>query len=596
MNTGGCPGRDELAARIEAIARAESRPRARRLARDLEPWIGALDVALREKLVIALASWSLDVTPARGPASLGVGEAWLLLHAGGRDGHVARLRARARAGDLSETLTSEVELAIPLRALARVAARACRKLPGDIEETIALEVCGPAAGSFGVVGRSFHLAAAAALLSRALRRAADPTRAGSACVGPDGVLLPVEHLDEKVSALRRDFPDVRTVVVATGQALPPRTDVKFVEAPTLADGLVELGLDHRQLPASLLDDHADRARLLSGLSMRPHSTREWRRHSIDAEESAIALAEHDPTESGECRAWAALFALHAGDTSAAQTLLDGHHAQVRNENPALDAWMHIIAGTTLIDRDQFLEAAAEATVAVEKCASLERRDRSRLTGQALGTHGRALMHAGRWAEAETSLRRSVEHHRAEAPGEVPRSLCYLATCSRLAGRPDQALDIVEEAVRLNEPNLARHATALATVAYLRLERGRILIELVRYEEAEADLLEVAPRHDVATYPRLGAERSLVRLRLAREEWAPRARQAFARCVQAARLLLDDGRSVTLARVAAIGLAEGIERLELATSESQEAASLWERSFGTAATPSEFERARAKWIY
>lgn len=168
----------------------------------------------------------------------------------------------------------------------------------------------------------------------------------------------------------------------------------------------------------------------------------------------------------------------------------------------------IYEATSSIDTD-IVSAARNAAVAVELCAGLSGDDRAILTGQALGTHGRAVLHAGRPDEAEPLLRASMEHNCTHLEEQWPRSACYLATCLRHAGRALEALALTREALAATECHLDRWEVAHTTALYLRLERGRALAALDRLLDAVLELEQVVASQDQpAAYPRLGAHRSL----------------------------------------------------------------------------------------
>jgi tetratricopeptide (TPR) repeat protein len=260
--------------------------------------------------------------------------------------------------------------------------------------------------------------------------------------------------------------------------------------------------------------------------------------------------------------------------------------------------MLVVRASGSIDRDDLDAAVRQAALAVNKSGALDRGERIRIYGQALGTHGRALMHAGRNVDAEPILREATVHHRAHArtmPTELARSLSYLATCVRRVGRFADALETVEEAIRINTPDALQWAAARVNETYLRLERGRILLAMGNHDEAERALLDVAPHDPITTYPRLGAERSLLTLRLATGHHES-AHQAFRRCLEAGRSLLARGETSTHAKVAAVGAAEGMNCLSVTVSERANAEALWTKAFGTQPTDDEIRKVLAMWIF
>jgi hypothetical protein len=61
-------------------------------------------------------------------------------------------------------------------------------------------------------------------------------------------------------------------------------------------------------------------------------------------------------------------------------------------------------------------------------------------------------------------------------------------------------------------------------------------------------------------------------------------------------MLSSDRGLTLGRVAAVGIAEGILGLSLAPAELAEARALWRKAFDSAVSPDEIRNVLAMWIY
>lgn len=577
--------REALVAAILRLRQADGPSHARSLLRPLEAHVATMDARLREELAEVLVTWKLDPAFARAPLVLGVGETWLLLHTGSATAQIARLVAHdERAG---ATAFRSFELGNVRHGLAAAAARACRKLP--VEERTVFSVAGATSGA-EVSGRSLELGAAVTLLSCALSVAPVATTAGSACVRADGSLAAVSHLPEKLAALRSSYPDVRTVVVAEAQEVPADTgglDVRRV--PRLDDALVLFGLDLRALGPAPLEDHVDRARSFETANVRAHTPEQWRRLSLQAWETSIALAPHEPAESARCRAWAGLFAVHSGDP-AAFVLTEPEDPGIAATHPAIGVFGAIVHASAAID-DEGRNAEELARRALSRCEALSSNERAALEGQALGTLGRALLHVGRYAQAEPFLRGAVDHHRERSPREVARSMSYLAVCLRHARRLDESLSVVRAAVAINGEHLPFLRAAETTQHFLHLEGGRVLLERGAYDDAERALLSVTPHAELASYPRLGAERSLVRLHL-RAGRSARALEAARRCLEAG---IEHHRRAApvLLRIACVGILEALSAgIELPSAERETALALCEAAFGANRAPADI----SAWIY
>src|SRR5690606_9998114 len=137
-------------------------------------------------------------------------------------------------------------------------------------------------------------------------------------------------------------------------------------------------------------------------------------------------------------AFAALFHLHAGDEQDARALVATLAEGAIAELPALGrVWVRVIQATSRIDAGQHAEAARSAKRAVELARALSAGERRDVLGRALGTLGRATMHAGEDEAALPWLREAAEHHEAQLPRELARSLITLACGLRRAGRHDE---------------------------------------------------------------------------------------------------------------------------------------------------------------
>lgn len=462
----------------------------------------------------------------------GVGEAHVLL-TGLVGPTVGRLRVirsgpgHEVAGRLGPRATRQVHVA--LECLARLLADAGRGIPRLQQLGHAFAVRTP--DGCDVEGASLGVAVAAALVSLWSGTAPRADVAATAAVTRDGTLEPVDGVAQKVRALRERYPEVCAVVVAEGQE---PTEVDSLEGVTLrrrhglAAALEELGVDPSRVSSAAVPTSEVR-QILAALphAHAPSYARDrWRRHAVTARLCA-AHPRLRPHERTRARAWAALFHLHAGDKPDAEALASRLDERDLAELDDLDrVWIRMILATAAIDAGRDAEALARR--ALEDAEALRGAARMKLLGRAHGTLGRALVHAGRAERALPHLRAGLEHHRAEDELEVPRSANYLAMGLRRAGRHEEALGVVREALQAIEatPNEAESFTSRLYALY---ERARITYERGRFDEARADLLEVrrAQAEHPQAYPALGCLRYLagIDLRQGRDEardWLDRA--------------------------------------------------------------------------
>ncbi len=221
-------------------------------------------------------------------------------------------------------------------------------------------------------------------------------------------------------------------------------------------------------------------------------------------------------------------------------------------------------------------AVARADDALAACERLPAGDKAQLWGQALGTKGRSLLHAGFAEEAERWLRDAVTHHAAHRKEDEPRSATYLATCLRRLGRLGEAFAAIEHALKRLE-ELPKFDTREMTKLYALLERGRIHVAVGRDIEAVADLERVRrTQGETTAYPGLGALRSLVGLlkRLGRLDEARAHLEACARVANAKQ-------TTNVARIAAVAVGEELlsEGPMLPREQLQR---IWQDVFGEAA--------------
>jgi tetratricopeptide (TPR) repeat protein len=282
--------------------------------------------------------------------------------------------------------------------------------------------------------------------------------------------------------------------------------------------------------------------------------------------------------------------LHAGHVETAMELAREVPDDVATAmGTDLAAWKKVIEASAVIDDDPDM-AVAIARAGLELASECGAED---VAGQALGTHGRALLHAGRAAEAEVPLRQAVAHHaKARPPREEPRSRTYLATCLRHQGRAADALGVVEEAIA-RASTLRRWDIASTTLAFLALEKGRCLLALGDAAESarcfESVCREYATDFD---YPRPAALRGLATVRRVLGDPAG-ADEMLGRCLHVARR----APGAVVRCVAAMAVGEALLRDARETSIPRaELEVAWRSLFPAECDPAAIREAVARWVY
>ncbi len=575
---------------LDEIERERHENSARALLDDAREGLGApwVDAVLHARVRALCERHGLACSP-RKEAQVGIGETWLLLAGPRGQGHVMRLTVGGAGVDPGSAAQAHGRRA--LHGLRAAAADRGRRLPPQVSALDLRVQGGPS--RLEIEGSSLGLSTAIATISAALGKAPPSGIAGSAVVLPDGHLDRVSFLPDKVRALRAEWPQVDTLVVARNQNVDASVEsaIRIVRVSDLAEACDSFALPLSHLPPCRLEE---RRHMLAGLrneEHKPHHSAQWLDKSAEAWEVARALRKDaaSTAEATEALLLAAIFASHAGDGVLARALLQEVSESDVASRPALRARKLIYLATGSIDDDV---AAAEriAAEAMELCATLSGHEREPLTGQALGTRGRALLHAGHLNEAEPLLREALDLHRSnlELEKEWPRSACYLAACLRHSGRAPEALELIRVALTATERHAEQWELADTTKLYLHLERGRVLAALGHLEDAVRDLkLVVRGQDQPAAYPRLGAHRSLTDV-LVRLGCLDEARDHLSICLAMA----HDAGSQTLRRVGGVAAAEALcSPLPLLAVSDLEAA--WAACF-----PSSVERAHVlrTWVY
>lgn len=487
------------------------------------------DEPTRRALMAELDRRGVAIEGLDGVWSPGVGEGYVLL-AGATGGAVGRLAVRRAGpphfvgGELGGRALGQALLVFDVLAgrLARLGAGVPHAGRHGHELGVSREV----------EGSSLGVALAAAVVSRWTDRAPRADVAATAALDAHGRLAPVEGIDAKLRALREAYPAVRRVVVAPEQLVDEAHGFSLVRARVIDEALAAFGLSLEGVEGELLSttDVEREVALLSTVQVESYAAARWREHALRAR----VLAAHPQLHAADvtrARAFAALFHLHAGDSMEAAALAGSvGDDDVGELADHARAWVWIIKATSAIDAERLEEARGLAERAVEEASALRGRERRDVWGRALGTLGRARMHAGDDEAALAHLRDAAEHHARELPREAARSFVTLATAFRRGGRHEEALGALDEAARAIERNASERESASSRL-FLRYEEARVLYELGRLDEAYAGFERVVLSQAVdEDYPRAGCLRYLAAIDAARGE-ASRAREWLARALE-----------------------------------------------------------------
>jgi tetratricopeptide (TPR) repeat protein len=532
-------------------------------------------------------------SPVWEPLPLGVGEAWLLLYEGVAGvGTVARMCARLDVP--GEALLwgpeARAETRGALNGLVAALSAQHKRLP-ELPFRYHLSAESPTE-SASVTGSSLGVAACAAVISAALGVPSASTVAATACVTATGDLGRVGFLKEKLDALVRHQPGVKRLVVAESQPLPDgQWPVEFVPCATLAEALRQFELPWEGLPVADVSTFRRYLRCFDLDDEAASAAADWERLADTALATYCVLSNAGVkyrAEAGNALGWWVLFSAHAGRSADLDAFRADFAVLADALAPHVRALVDVFAASALIDQDP-ARAVEESRVVLEVARGLDR-GRETILGRALGTHGRALLHFGRPTLALPFLREAVEEHRRSDTPEVPRSLTYLATATRMAGNSNGALALCEEALdELSDSR--RYSWATKTRAYLQLERGRCLSELQRFSEATNAFEEVVRscEHD-HEHPRSGAVRGLAAVHRTLGNHGAAA-EYYRRCFSVAR---DMRCAKTLRQVAAMAVADatvGANQLPAA-----EEVTVWQTLFDEPLTRDGARTVLLRWVY
>lgn len=567
----------EFRLRVADLERVQDNVRARTLGAVLHERATYLrqfiDCRLHARANGALAGHRLPLLPTWVPSPLEVGETYVLLHFPPH-GAVGRIQLSPSRGSALLTVSCRGDagrFSIAAReGLSRLLqTRGCGRLE-DICAPYHAELQWEGNPEEAVDGASIGLSVAIALLSRWLGRAPRHDTAATAEVDSEGTLKPVRNVGEKLRTLAVAWPGVRRVVVAPGQFVADvSSDIEFLFARDAVEAAGHFGLavTTETFPATATAQLRARVNAFPAIHDETRaSTDEWARLAQEARAIANHFTLKHP-EGVRALGWAAMFALHAGDITAAEDNIN----QIPKDMPlSLDStprgWLLITRATILIDQSP-ADAVDTARAGLKEVAGMHGEAYRRLYGCAEGTLGRALMHAGRYSEAMPHLAEGVRHHKEHLPEEEARSKNYLATCARLSGDPTSGLRHADEALATLRTPCGSSLSAPMTRLYLELERGRCLIELSRFDDALAALEVACGQSRDHDYPRLGGLRGRA-IALRRLGRSSEARRAMDDCRQVAveMLMLKSESGIFLAQIATLAAGEALLDQKLGAAE------------------------------
>jgi len=583
--------RSEFVGRLRQLEMTASPASVMRLVKSLLELAPRVDAELRGDLSRELLRRGVG-TPVPRAAPLGVGEAYLLLFEAPASGHAVRMHLERGDDAADPDLGREVRRAY--RGAVATAARSCRRMDHPHFPSVAFDA------PFQIEGGSIGLAVAIASLSHAAREAPRSDTAGSAQVDERGELRPVAHLPVKLEALRRCWPEITRVVVARAQTFPEGyvtpTGLEVLRARTVEEALPLFGVSLVSLHASSIEAYVVRIASFAGEN---GLSTPWTQLALEARECAEALVDQQD-QRAKALLWAAIFSLHAGDADDTEELLSAIPDAELEGYPALLAHKLVITASREIDAGAIVAAIDHARAATALCQTSDRQTQKDLLGKALGTHGRALMHRGDYAEAEPLLRAGLAHHdQHKLPAESVRSACYLATCLRLSLRLHEAHAVADEALARASTLSAKYDALVMTRQFLRLERARIASALERWEDAERDFALVkCGQENAGAWPRLGGTRGLAHT-LGMLGRVDESLAALAECVEVAR---NGAVPQILRKIAATAAGDALLAIDDSSRTSPSHVTranleqAWREAFGLEPDKPVIERTLRGWVY
>ena len=303
--------------------------------------------------------------------------------------------------------------------------------------------------------------------------------------GGPWTVKPVDHVPAKVAAARVALGADVTVLVSEEQAAQPDAGrLSTRQVSSVSDALTAAGLDVSNLKGAW-PDNASRAKALETL-IAATQTQDVARYGAFGNPWVVvarrmqALVEALPGKKyeglvSEAQPLIGLAYVHAGELFAAKAALQTIDLDGKPDEVQLAA--RIAKLNAAIDGEDWQGCASEARAIEALLASIPDGALVDLVGQALGTVGRARLHAHEFQAAEALLARAVRHHEQHHPEESGRSRVYLSQAQRNLGRTDDALATLEHAQRDLETHTRPDSRPYhrSCWMYLQHERARVFV-------------------------------------------------------------------------------------------------------------------------
>lgn len=333
------------------------------------------------------------------------------------------------------------------------------------------------------------------------------------------MVTPVDHVAAKTLAARVDLGEDVTVLVAKDvEADVRRGGLAPRAVGTVAEAFDAAELDVTEIAGAWPDNDA-RAETLKTL-IRHVGRQDVARYAGFGNPWLVAARRMQTLVEALCgkkahtelvettRTQIVLAYVHAGELGDAARALKG--AAVEGKSVEVQIAANTAELNATIDRENWAGCDELRRALDDLLAQVPEGEHADLVGQALGTLGRARLHAREFNAAEVFLARAVEHHDQHAPEQSGRSRVYLAQAQRNLGRTDDALATLQRA----EQDLETHTRPdsrpyfRSCRMYLQYERARVFATLGDGDAALSNARDaLASSRYLGFWPQLGILRT-----------------------------------------------------------------------------------------